>query len=144
MPRAVKEWVGKTDDSKAPPKVGLRIWREQDGICGLCHRKIMPTDKKHLHHKLALILGGANRESNLTWTHAACNQTQAKAEVEIRSDTDAKAKKHLGIRRVGPQPEIRSAPMATTPKAAKRAERGHREGLPPRNLYVDIVPEQTR
>lgn len=59
----------------------------------------------------------------------------------------AKAKrveaKHLRLKPVGPQPEIRSAPMMTTPKAAKRAERGHRDSLPPRQLYVDMT-ETTR
>lgn len=65
MSRTVEEWVGRSDDSVAPPRVQLRVLLKFDGICQCgCGQKIWP-DKWQLDHALALINGGENRESNL-------------------------------------------------------------------------------
>ncbi len=65
MPRSVAEWIGKTDDAKVPPRVRLRIFEREGGMCWISGRKIRPGDLWDLDHKIALINGGEHRESNL-------------------------------------------------------------------------------
>jgi len=60
MARTTDKWVGKTDDSVAPPRVRLRIFDAFGGVCQLTGRKIFPGDDWDLDHKTALINGGAN------------------------------------------------------------------------------------
>ncbi len=41
MPRKVKEWIGKTDDTMPPPSVRLRIFEKHGGRCRLTDKKIL-------------------------------------------------------------------------------------------------------
>ena len=43
--RSVAEWIGKTDNAKAPNRVRLRVFLRYDGKCWLTGRKIRPGDK---------------------------------------------------------------------------------------------------
>jgi hypothetical protein len=136
MPRSVPEWVSDNPDASVPPRVGLRIWRAQDGVCGICKTKILPGTAKHLHHRTALILGGRHAESNLVWVHAACNAAEAKREVAERAATNARAKSHLGIK----AKPVRGLPGRT--KEEREADRQARAAgklprLPPRSIYVE-------
>jgi hypothetical protein len=65
MSRKVEEWIGKTPDTPAPPRVRLRVFERHNGICYLSGRKIMAGDKWEIEHPQALINGGENRESNM-------------------------------------------------------------------------------
>ena len=65
MARKVKEWIGKDDNSRPPPRVLLRIFQREKGICHISGRKIRSGMKWQADHKIALINGGANSESNL-------------------------------------------------------------------------------
>lgn len=65
MARAVVEWIGKTDDTPAPPRVRLRIFIREDGVCKLSGRRILVGEPWQLDHEIAIINGGKNRESNL-------------------------------------------------------------------------------
>ena len=38
--RTVPEWIGKTPDTPAPPRVRLRIFETFGGRCAICGRKI--------------------------------------------------------------------------------------------------------
>src|SRR5579871_4426385 len=104
MPRAVKEWIGKTDDSRAPPRVALRVFQREDGVCHLTGVKIQPGDEWDLDHKIALINGGENRESNLfpalRWAHAE----KTRADVAEKSAVAKLAQSHAGIKRRTKQP----------------------------------------
>ncbi len=40
MTRTTDEWIGKTDDTKAPPRVRRRIFDAHKGICFLTKREI--------------------------------------------------------------------------------------------------------
>ena len=42
MSRAVPEWIGKTPDTKVPPRVRLRVFEKHDGTCHISGRKIRP------------------------------------------------------------------------------------------------------
>lgn len=63
--RAVKEWIGKTPDSRPPPHVRLRIFDRYDGVCHWSGIKIRPGDHWDVDHVQALCNGGENRESNM-------------------------------------------------------------------------------
>lgn len=65
MTRNVAEWKAKHDDAAIPPRVKLRIWNRENGICSLSGRKIQPGEPYDFEHKIALCNGGEHRESNL-------------------------------------------------------------------------------
>ena len=44
MPRALPEWIGKTDDSQAPPRVRVRCFERDKGVCHICKQKIKAGD----------------------------------------------------------------------------------------------------
>ena len=57
MPRSVALWIGKTDDTPAPPRVRLRVWDRCVGKCHRCNRDIPTGD--------AWILGTLNKPYDL-------------------------------------------------------------------------------
>jgi 5-methylcytosine-specific restriction enzyme A len=46
--RSIPEWIGKTPDSKIPPRVKLRIWERYEGRCHITKRKTDRIRKRHL------------------------------------------------------------------------------------------------
>jgi 5-methylcytosine-specific restriction protein A len=133
MARSVPEWIGKADDARVPPRVRLRIFRAYEGRCYLSGREIRPGEAWELEHKVALILGGEHRESNLAPALAEFHKAKTAAELKVRAKTDAIAKRHRGI--VG-APKLKGAPFAKTGKSARRekhaAEVRH---LAPKRLF---------
>ena len=99
MTRAVEEWIGRTADTPAPPRVRLRVFERHHGICYLSGRKIMPGDKWQLEHPLALINGGENRESNLAPALVEPHKIKTAADVKLKAKNDRVRKKHLGIKK---------------------------------------------
>lgn len=136
MPRATPEWIAKTPNSKVPPRVSLRILRAYDNRCYLSGREIRPGDVWELEHKVALILGGEHRETNLAPALAEFHKSKTAAEMKIKAKTDTLAKKHLGIAAEGPK--LQGAPFRKTLKSAAREAKA-RDKLPtpkrPRQLY---------
>ena len=132
MPRKCEEWVGATPDTKVPDRIKLRIWRAQNGICGLSNTPINPGDPKHLHHRIALILGGLHSESNLVWVHAKLNAEEAKSEVALKAANDARAKAHAGIKSDG-----KTALAGRSDELKKAAKAPKKPPLEPRRLYRD-------
>jgi 5-methylcytosine-specific restriction endonuclease McrA len=66
MARSTEEWRGATDDAAVPPRVRLRVFMRDKGVCQCgCERPIRPGEPWQTDHKVALINGGANRETNL-------------------------------------------------------------------------------
>lgn len=65
MSRTVAEWVGKSDDTPAPPRVRVRVFEAYHGRCHWSGQKINAGDAWDLDHVVALINGGENREANL-------------------------------------------------------------------------------
>lgn len=110
MSRSVKEWVGRNDDTAVPPHVRLRVFLRFGGICQECDVKI--KGKRWIcDHRIALINGGANRESNLGPIHEACDKTKTAADVAEKSQTYRKAAKNVGIslRKGSPLPGTRDS-----------------------------------
>lgn len=107
MPRAVEEWIGKTPDTKVPPRVRLRIWKREGGKCHLSGRKILAGDRWDLDHRVALINGGEHRESNLFPALRDKHREKTARDVAEKARADQSFKKHLGITR--PKGLIKSA-----------------------------------
>jgi len=133
MARTVKEWIGKSDDAKVPPRVRLRIYDREEGICHISGRKIQPGEKWELEHKVALILGGDHRESNLFPALAEFHKEKTAAEMKVKAKIADTRKKHLGITR--PQGKIKSAPFARPDKP----ERVSKPMPPRRPIYTEMT-----
>jgi 5-methylcytosine-specific restriction protein A len=95
LPRSVAEWIGKTDDTPAPPRVRLRVWDRCEGKCHRCARKIPTGDAWILEHLIALINGGENRERNLCLTCSWCKPIKDAEDVAEKSKTAAVRLKHI-------------------------------------------------
>lgn len=96
MTRSVPEWIGKTDDSRVPPHVRLRIFDRAKGRCHISGRKIMAGEKWELEHVKALILGGEHRESNLAPALVAPHKAKTALEMGVKAKTDRIRLKHIG------------------------------------------------
>lgn len=132
MPRAVKEWVGKTPDTPAPPRVRLRVFQREDGVCYLSGRKIMPADDWDAEHKVAIINGGENREKNLYPALRDKHKEKTKEDLAEKSRIAEIAKKHVGITR--PAGNLKS--RGFTPSSKPHHERAP---LAPRRLFEEIA-----
>ena len=95
MPRTIKPWIGKTDDSCPPQSVKLRILDRQGSRCAITD---LPFDTKHkpqFDHKTPLWLGGANSEENLQAIRAEPHKSKTSAEAKVRGKVMAAAAKHV-------------------------------------------------
>lgn len=128
--RAVPEWVGKTPDAKVPPRVRLRIWERECGICHISKRKIQPGEAWELDHKIALANGGKHCESNLFPALKDKHREKTKADVAEKSKVASVAKHHVGIKRDTSRP-IQSAPLPASGKTPRIVK----TPLKPRKLY---------
>ena len=97
MARTVDEWIGKTDDSKVPPRVRVRVFEAHNGRCYISGRVIRAGDRWDLDHILAIALGGKNRESNLAPVLSDSHRAKTKEDVKVKSKIAAIKKKHLGL-----------------------------------------------
>lgn len=131
MARARKPWVGRTDDSKAPPRVRQRIFDAHDGTCHICDLSIKPGETWHLDHMLALIAGGENAEHNLAPAHTHCNLAKGQRESAEKSKIAKIRGKHIGA--IKPKQSIKS-------RGFDRKDRHPKPSLPPRRLYEEIQP----
>ena len=97
--RQVEEWIGKTDDAPVPPRVRLRIFERDNGVCHLSGRKIMAGEKWELEHKIALCLGGQHRESNLAPALVLPHRQKTKSDRRMKAKNDRVRKRHIGIKK---------------------------------------------
>lgn len=104
MPRSVAEWIGKTENTPIPPRVRLRVFERNQGLCQCgCEMVIFAGDKWETDHLVALINGGENRESNLRTLLAKHHKTKSAEDVALKAMVTRKRMSHLGIkRRKGP------------------------------------------
>lgn len=97
MARSTKQWVGRTDDSVPPPTVRLRVFERFKGVCQISGRKIMAGDQWEIDHKIALINGGKNEESNLRPVLKDAHKEKTAEDVAEKSKVQRMRMKHLGI-----------------------------------------------
>lgn len=132
MARSIAEWIAKHDDTNAPPRVRLRVYEAHNGICWLSKRKIEAGEKWELHHKVALIEGGENRESNLAPVLVAPHKAETKRQMAKKKKVNRTRKKHLGI--AAPKQKI---PSPGFQKSSKKS-RFTKAPLEPRQLYGKV------
>lgn len=99
MTRTVPEWIGRTDETAAPPRVRARVVERQGGVCGCgCGVKLGAAGEGvEFDHETALIAGGENRESNLRALRQPCHAAKTVRDVAEKAATARKRKKHLGL-----------------------------------------------
>lgn len=124
MARTLPEWIGKTPDTKVPPRVRLRIFEREGGKCWISGRKIRPGDLWDLDHKVALINGGEHRESNLFPALRDKHREKTREDVAAKAKTAAVRSKHLGIR-----------------PASKWQSQGFRKSPPQRSATRPLAPK---
>lgn len=137
MARKVSEWTGKTDDAKVPPRVRVRIFQREKGICHLSDRKIAPGEPWDLDHKVALINGGRHAESNLFPALRDKHKEKTKADVAEKSRVADRAKSNIGAK-AAPSKPIQSPGFRPTEKTLKREARPKYEPRIPRQLYRNV------
>jgi 5-methylcytosine-specific restriction protein A len=115
--RSVKEWIGRSPDSAVPPRVRLRVYLKDAGICQCgCSRRITAGAKWETDHTISLANGGENREANLRTLLYECHKAKTKQDVTLKSKTYARRLKNLGIKkRKGPaMPGSKESPWKKT------------------------------
>lgn len=115
MSRSVKEWVAKHDDQKVPDRVRDRVFERENGMCHISGRKIAPGEPWELEHKVALILGGQHRETNLFPALVDPHKRKTAAEMKIKAKIAAVRKKHNGIERAKQKIPTRSTASKQRP-----------------------------
>ena len=65
--------VGTTSRKKMTPRLRLKIWERDKGVCWYCGHAIDGVREKWIvEHKKALELGGEDVEANMAVVHKAC------------------------------------------------------------------------
>jgi len=123
--RSVKEWIGKTDDSKPPRSCKLRIIDRQNNRCAITGIEFKDGDRIEFDHIKALWKGGENRESNLQAVLKLAHDVKTNKEATERSTSNRKKAKALGIRK----------PPTMKSRGFDRKERRPKTPLPPRAIY---------
>lgn len=135
MPRALPEWIGKTDDSRAPKKVRDRL-RDAHPRCYLCTLSFEAGDNVALDHVVALINGGENRETNLRPVHVKCHAVKTGDDVAEKARVAARRQSHRGIR-VEPVRKLQSVKTISA-RTKKNQERERMPPPGPKQLYRTI------
>lgn len=101
MARSVKEWIGKTPDSRVPDRVQLRVFERHGGKCHYSGRKIMPGEPWEVDHIVALVNwtgeGHGNRESNLAPILKDKHRQKTRIDVAMKAKAAQVKKKHYGL-----------------------------------------------
>lgn len=95
--RSVEIWVGKTDDTKIPDRVRIRVFEKYGGICYRSGVKISPGDKWDCDHIIALANGGKHAEDNLAPILIIPHREKTKEDRKIQSKIYKIRKRHLGL-----------------------------------------------
>lgn len=101
MSRATEEWEGKTDDTPLPARAKIRIFDAFGGCCAVCGNRIVGSLRPAYDHRIALINGGRNVESNFQLLCVPCHKNKTGDDVKIKAKTARIRKRHLGIKKGG-------------------------------------------
>jgi RNA-directed DNA polymerase len=70
----------------------LRLWKEQGGLCGVCHQRITQLTGWHSHHLVWRTHGGSDRAENRVLLHPNCH-----AQVHSQGLTVVKPRPQAGV-----------------------------------------------
>jgi len=70
----------------------LRLWKEQEGLCAVCHQPITHLTGWHSHHIVWRTYGGSDRPENKVLLHPNCH-----AQVHSHGRTVVKPRPHEGV-----------------------------------------------
>lgn len=73
----------------------LTVYRDNDGRCHICTRKIAPGEAWDVEHPKALWAGGSDEIADLKPAHVDCHRGKTSEEAGVRSKADRIAKKHV-------------------------------------------------
>src|SRR5262245_5113897 len=103
--RSTLEWIGKTDDAQPPDRVRMRVFVHYKGRCQCgCDRLIYVGEPWELEHRIALINGGQNIESNLIPLLREHHKSKTKTDLARKAKIYAIQKRHYGVRKPRGQP----------------------------------------
>lgn len=136
--RSVPEWVGASDNTKAPPRVRQRVFDRDHGCCHICGLKINGK-RWALDHVQALINGGKNVEGNLKPVHIACHAQKTAADVAEKAKVAKIRGKHSGA--IRPQGRMKGPGFAKADKST-RIDKSVLPALPRNRLFA--TGEQTQ
>ena len=97
--RTVPEWRGKTDDTKIPDRVRVRVFERHGGICHLSGRRIRAGELWEVDHMRALCNGGEHAEHNLAPVLSKPHMEKTAADVAEKAVIYRKRCAHLGIKK---------------------------------------------
>lgn len=117
----LREWVGRDDNAKIPPRVMLRVFQRTNGNCAKCTRALLPGHWA-CDHIVALVNRGKHAESNLqALCVSPCHSQKTKSDVAEKSAVYHKAAKHVGISlRKGPKMQSRGFDRRPAQRTASR------------------------
>jgi len=95
--RKVPEWIGKTPDTKIPPRVILRVLEAYGGKCAETGVKIRAGGGWQMDHIIALANGGENRETNLQPLITVAHKEKTAGDVAQKAKDRRVKSKHLSI-----------------------------------------------
>lgn len=101
--------MGATDDTAIPPRVRVRVWLRDGGVCRECGRKVSAGEAWELDHVVALVNGGEHRESNLAVVHPGCHRDKTRRDVKEKAKVERVRKRHLGIKPKSRMPGSKSS-----------------------------------
>jgi 5-methylcytosine-specific restriction protein A len=134
MPRSVSEWIGASDDQRAPKRVRDRL-RGAHPNCYICTKAFAAGDRVALDHVVALINGGENKESNLRPVHVGCHAKKTAEDVAEKARIARKRQAHRGIR---PVAKMQSRPTPISERTARNRARERMPMPPPRRMFVPV------
>ena len=123
--RKVKEWIGKTPDSRPPQAVRVRVFDRFKGVCHITGRKIGVKDKWQCDHVKRLADGGENRERNLA---PALQESDAHVAKTAKENSEGAKATRARAKHIGAEDE---------PKK-KIAQRPREEKPPPRPVASGV------
>jgi hypothetical protein len=129
MPRPVPEWIGKHDGVNIPTRVRQRIYDRDKCVCHLCKLPIKSGETWQADHVVALINGGAHRESNIAPAHSICHVVKSAKDMAVKAKTAKVRAKYSGAMLPAARPiQSRGFPA--------RKSRAPKAALAPKQLYA--------
>lgn len=98
MSRAIEPWQGRTDDTPIPARAKDRTLQLQKDCCACCGLPFNEKRKPEFDHIIAIILGGANCESNIQALCGDCHRPKTTADTGAKSKLADIRKKRFALK----------------------------------------------